>query len=204
MANNYIYKFGKSLYLNITNRCPNNCDFCIRRIKDGVSGNELWLEKEPTIEQLKSGLDGYDVAAFDEVVFCGFGEPMCRLDVVLEVGRYLKQRGATVRINTNGLADLINGKAVAPLIKGAVDSVSVSLNASSAEDYMRICHSRFGERAFDAMLAFTRDCVAYGIDATLSVVDVIGAEEVEKCRAIAARTGAKFRVREEITKDTQY
>ena len=180
MPNNYVYQFGDSLYINLTNRCPNSCDFCIRRIKSGVSGHELWLDKEPTLEELRAALEKEDIAKYKEVVFCGFGEPMCRLDLILGAAEYLKRQGATIRINTNGLGDLINGRDTVSLLKGYVDHFSISLNASTAEGYQKICHSRFGE------------------------VDCIGIEEIEKCRAIVESTGAHFRVRTTINADTEY
>lgn len=205
MPNNYIYEFGDSLYFNITNRCENNCDFCIRHVKDGVSGNRLWLRAEPTAAQLIEALDGFDPKKYREAVFCGFGEPTCKLDVLLAVAADAKRRGYRVRLNTNGLAELeYPGRDVVGELSKVVDCVSVSLNEVSAEKYDAVCHSKFGERAYAGLLAFTSRCVAAGIDSTLSVVDCIGAEDVEKCRAIAASTGARFRVRKLIEKDTEY
>lgn len=204
MANNFIYQFSGSVYFNLTNRCPNNCSFCIRHIKNGVSGSELWLEHEPTIEELMRALEGMDLSSFKEAVFCGFGEPMCRLDLILAVSPYLKERGLAVRVNTNGLGDLINKKRTAPLLKECVDEVSVSLNAPSKEEYAAVCRSVYGDNAYYAMLNFTKDCVAEGISTVMSVVDVIGEEKIERCRALAKSLGAKFRVRAEIKKDTEY
>ena len=110
MTNNYVYEFGDSLYLNITNRCPNNCEFCIRNIKDGVSGSELWLLKEPTYQELVDDLSMYDLKKYKEVVFCGFGEPLCNLSMISQIGPYIKNKGCHVRINTNGLGNLINNR----------------------------------------------------------------------------------------------
>lgn len=203
--NNFIYEFGNNLYFNITNRCENNCDFCIRHIKDGVSGNRLWLSEEPTADDIITALDGYDVKKYDEAVFCGFGEPTCNLDVLLMTARELKRRGYRVRVNTNGLAELeYPGRDVAGELSGAVDLVSISLNEASAEKYDAVCHSRFGKEAYAGLLEFAGHCVEAGIDTTLSVVDCIGEDDVEKCRAIAATTGARFRVRKLIEKDTKY
>lgn len=204
MSDIYVYEFGDSLYLNITNRCPNNCDFCIRRIKDGVNKHRLWLKNEPDFEQVKAALDEFDLKKYKETVFCGFGEPMCNLPVLLDVAKYLKDKGCRVRINTNGLASLINNVDTAKLIAPIVDSVSISLNASTAEKYQAICHSRFGLAAFDAMLSFAKDCQKQGIDTVLSVVDCVGAEEVEACRKVAESVGVRLRVRETINKDTDY
>lgn len=205
MANNYIYEFGDSLYFNITNRCENNCDFCIRHVKDGVSGSELWLDREPSAEELIAVLDGYDASKYREAVFCGFGEPTCKLDVMLEVAERLKELGYRVRLNTNGLAELkYPDRDVVDELKGRVDCVSISLNEASAEKYDAVCHSAFGKAAYAGLLNFAKRCVQAGIDATLSVVDCIGAEDVAKCAEIAAGTGARFRVRKLIEKDTEY
>ena len=110
MTNNYVYEFGDSLYLNITNRCPNNCEFCIRNIKDGVSGNDLWLLKEPTFQELAEDIALYDLSKYKEIVFCGFGEPMCNLSMISQIAPYLKKKGCKIRINTNGLGNLINNR----------------------------------------------------------------------------------------------
>lgn len=205
MTNNYVYEFGDSLYLNITNRCPNNCEFCIRNIKDGVSGSDLWLLKEPTFQELVDDVSMYDLKKYKEVVFCGFGEPTCNLSMISQIAPYLKKKGCKIRINTNGLANLINKREdVAKLIAPYIDSVSISLNASNAQVYQEICRSKFGEDAFYAMLKFAKDCVEAGIDTTMSVVDFIGEEEVEACRKLALEAGAHFKVRETIYEDTEY
>lgn len=205
MTNNYVYEFGDSLYLNITNRCPNKCEFCIRNIKNGVAGNDLWLLKEPTYQELIDDLALYPLSKYKEIVFCGFGEPLCNLSLLSQIGPYLKRKGLKTRINTNGLGNLINNRQdVAHLISSYVDCVSISLNASTAETYQEICRSKYGEQAFYAMLQFAKDCVDEGIDTTMSVVDFIGEEEIEACRNLVASTGAKFRVRETIREDTEY
>lgn len=205
MTNNYVYEFGDSLYLNITNRCPNNCEFCIRNIKDGVSGNDLWLLKEPTYQELVDDLGMYDLKRYKEIVFCGFGEPMCNLSMISQIAPYLKNNGCKIRINTNGLGNLINKREdVAKLIAPYIDAVSISLNASDADTYQEICRSKYGKDAFYAMLKFAKDCVDAGIDTTMSVVDFIGEEEIEACRKLAVEAGAHFKVRETIREDTEY
>ncbi|MDE7373463.1 MAG: TatD family nuclease-associated radical SAM protein [Clostridia bacterium] len=205
MANTYAYEFGNSLYLNLTNRCPNSCEFCLRNFKDTVNGNELWLEEEPTFEDLKAGLAKFDLSKYDSVVFCGFGEPTCNLDMMSKIGPYIKSKGCKIRLNTNGLGNLINGRSdVAKELAAYVDFVSISLNASTAEGYDAICHSQYGKEAFDAMLDFTKDCVREGIDTTMSVVDCIGEEEIAACAKVVEGTGAKFRVRATIDENTEY
>lgn len=205
MTNNYVYEFGNSLYLNITNRCPNSCEFCLRKFKDGVNGNKLWLLKEPTFDELKEDISLYSLGKYEEVVFCGFGEPTCNLSLMSQIGPYIKSKGCKIRLNTNGLGCLINGREdVAKLIAPYIDCVSISLNASTAEGYDEICHSKFGKDAFYAMLKFAGDCVKEGIDTTMSVVDFIGEEEINACAEVVAGTGAKFKVRATIREDTEY
>jgi len=205
MNNTYVYEFGDNLYLNITNRCPNNCEFCLRKFKDGVSGNKLWLLKEPTFEELKEDISLFPLGKYNEVVFCGFGEPTCNLSVMSQIGPYLKSKGCKIRLNTNGLGNLINNRTdVAKIIAKFVDYVSISLNASTAEGYDEICRSKFGKDAFYAMLDFAKQCVEEGIDTTMSVVDFIGEEEIAACAKIVESTGAKFRVRATIHEDTEY
>lgn len=202
---NCVYEFGDSIYINLTNECSNSCDFCIRNFKDGVGGSDLWLEHEPSASEVIDALVKFDLSRYDGAVFCGFGEPTCALDRLIEVAAWLKKKGIHTRINTNGQANLINGitdaaKRLAPVI----DSVSVSLNAADAEKYQSVCHSRFGEQGYAALLDFVRDAVAAGIDTTVSVVDCIGEREIERCAAVAKSLGAKFRVRAEISEDEQY
>ncbi len=205
MTNNYVYEFGDSLYLNITNRCPNRCEFCIRNVKDGVSGSELWLLKEPTFEELVEDISLYDLSKYKEIVFCGFGEPMCNLSIISQIAPYLKKKDCKIRINTNGLGALINKRDdIAQLIAPYIDAVSISLNASTAQAYQEICRSKYGEDAFYAMLKFAKDCVEAGIDTTMSVVDFIGEEEIEACRKLAEQAGAHYKVRETIYEDTEY
>lgn len=205
MTNVYVYEFGDSLYFNLTNRCPNRCEFCLRNIKDGVNGNRLWLHKEPTFDEIKEAVGAFDLSGYKEMVFCGFGEPTCNLDLLLKTATYLKECGCTIRLNTNGLANLINERDdVAMLIAPCVDCVSISLNASTAEGYDEICKSKYGKDAFYAMLKFATDCVEAGIDTTMSVVDCIGEDEIKACKEVVANTGAKFRVREMINENTNY
>ncbi|NLZ25649.1 MAG: radical SAM protein [Clostridiales bacterium] len=193
----YIYEFEGKLYINITNMCTNSCEFCVRNFMDGMGGSNLFLEKEPETEDIIKALGEFDLSRYPEVVFCGFGEPTMRLDIVKDVARYLKAKGKRTRLNTNGLAALVNEGDVADELKGLIDTISISLNASNEEKYNAICHPSF-EGSFKAMLKFAKDAVDKGIDTVLSVVDVIGEQEIEKCREIAAGIGARFRVRESI------
>lgn len=202
---NCVYEFGDSIYINLTNACSNSCDFCIRNFKEGVGGSELWLERDPSAAEVEDELGRYDLSRYDGAVFCGFGEPTCAFDVLLEVAGWLKERGVKTRVNTNGQANLINGITdAAARMAPVIDSVSVSLNASTAEKYDAMCHSVYGEEGYRAMLDFVEDCVHEGIDTTVSVVDLIGEKEVEACGRIAERLGANYRVRPAIGENSDY
>lgn len=192
------YEVNKGLYLNITNRCPCSCTFCIRNNADGVYGSDpLWLDHEPTMEEIKTAIDQKDLSRFKEVVFCGYGEPTERLEELLKTAEYIKTKSdIPVRINTNGLSDLIHGERTAPKLKGKIDIVSVSLNATNPEDYLRIVRPKFGLPSFDAMLEFTRDCTEFVPEVRMTVVDVVTSpEEQEKSRRICEKLGVKLRVR---------
>lgn len=192
------YKVKNGIYVNLTNRCPCACAFCLRQNGDGVYGSDsLWLQREPTVEEVCASIDRWDMAKVGELVFCGYGEPTERLDDLLKVAKYVKSKYQTpIRINTNGLSDLINGRGTAPELAGLIDTVSVSLNATNAEDYERLCRPKFGRQSFDAMLAFTRSCVPYVPNVVMTVVDVVTTkEEQEKSRQIAESLGATLRVR---------
>jgi TatD family-associated radical SAM protein len=194
------YKLGNSLYLNITNRCTNRCGFCIRQQGPGVGGYNLWLEKEPTTREIIEAIG--DPTGYKEVVFCGYGEPLLRLQTVLDVARHLKKTypNVPIRINTNGQANLIYGEDVTPQFKGLIDVISISLNAENAEKYNELCHSEYGEDAFYSVLEFARKCKNYIPRVVLSVVD-LPAIDVEKCRKLAQDLGVEFRVRHYISKE---
>lgn len=189
------YELGNNLYINLTNRCSNDCEFCVRNGKTSYYGNELWLEKEPTAEEVLAAVPDKN---YDQVVFCGFGEPTFRFAVLYEVGKELRARGYSVRLDTNGQGNLINGENIVPDLARAVDFVNVSLNASDRDRYFDLCRPVFGEDAYEELIDFAKKCKAVGIATTFSVVDCIGEKEVEKCRAIAKKAGISLRVREMI------
>ena len=192
------YEVGNNLYLNLTNKCPCACTFCIRNSADGAYGSDpLWLEHEPTVSEIMTDLDSRDLSKYTEIVFCGYGEPTCRLGTVLEVAHKLKARPEcpTLRINTNGLSDLINGKSTADCLCEVVDVISISLNAGTKDEYMKVTRPKYPE-AFEAMQKFTADCVNNrSAEVIMSVVDVIPPEQIEASRAIAEKLGAVLRVR---------
>lgn len=198
------YEVGNSLYVNITNRCSNRCDFCIRNNGDGAYGsNSLWLAKEPACEEILASITGRDLGKYDELVFCGYGEPTERLDDLLAVAKQIKASYTIpIRINTNGQSSLLYGKDTAPMYAGVIDTVSISLNAPNAEEYDRVCHSRFGLCAYDGLLDFASRVKNYVPNVMLTVVDVaLTPEEIEECRSIAARCGVPLRVRKYIGKE---
>lgn len=193
------YKVKNGIYVNMTNRCPCACTFCLRHNAPGVYGSDsLWLEREPTVEEVCADLDKWALDEYDEVVFCGYGEPTERLDDLLEVAKHIRAVSSVkTRINTNGLGDLIAGEPVAHKLAGLIDTVSVSLNTPSAEEYLAIVRPRFGAESFDAMLRFTGDCVKYVPDVVMTVVGepVTSLEAQAECRAICDRLGVRLRVR---------
>lgn len=193
-----VYDYFGGLYINLTNRCPNRCEFCIRNYTDSLgNADSLVLEKDPTVQEIKDELSRWDVNAYDEVVFCGYGEPTERLKDLLELARYIKAKyGKQIRINTNGLADLIWGEPTAPWLKGLIDAVSVSMNEADAEKYLALCHPRFGIQSYDAILKYIQDVQKYVPYVAASVVSgSLSQESIAICRAKADRMGIAFRVR---------
>ncbi|MBO5420540.1 MAG: TIGR04100 family radical SAM protein [Clostridia bacterium] len=192
-----IYTYAGSAYMNITNKCPCSCIFCIRSNGDGLgSAESLWLKKDPTIDEIKSEIDNFDFSPYSEVVFCGYGEPTQALDNLIEAAKYLKEKHALkIRLNSNGLSDLVNGKPTAHLLEGVVDSISISLNAPDAESYQRVTRSKFGEEAYPALLKFAEDCKKYIPNVKFTVVDVISEDEISECKKISEKMGIPLRVR---------
>lgn len=192
-----LYDYGRGLYANITNRCPCRCEFCIRDMTDGLgSADSLWLKREPAAEEVVDMLGQWDLSQYDELVFCGYGEPMERLDDLLAIAEYVKgHTHLSVRINTNGLADLIHGRETAKKLAGRIDSVSISLNQCDAEKYNALCHPKFGLAAFPAILQYTRDVQKYVPHVAMSVVGVIPEADIALCRKIAEGLGTTLRVR---------
>lgn len=193
------YELGNSLYVNITNRCSNDCSFCVRNEHDGVNGKDsLWLDREPEIDEIKADFEKRDLSKYDAVVFCGYGEPMMRAEVVIEAAKWLRANNPSlsIRINTNGQANLIYKRDITPELEGLIDCVSISLNAENAEKYQALCRSVFGEAAYDGLLEFARLAKRYVPDVVLSVVDILPEDEIEHCRKIAEECGVRLRVRE--------
>jgi TatD DNase family protein len=187
------YPIRNSLYLNITNRCTAACTFCVRYHTDFVKGHNLRLREEPTADELIKEIG--DPKNYAEIVFCGYGEPLLRLDVVKAVAAEVKRRGGKVRIDTNGHANLIHRRNVLPELAGLVDAVSVSLNAQNAELYNKVSQPTFGIETYEAVKEFIRESKKHIPDVTATVVSLPDVD-VDACRIIAGELGAKFRVRE--------
>ena len=189
------YELGKSLYVNMTNRCSNACTFCIRKDDPTVNGtDDLWLEKEPTKEEILEDILKRDLSKYKELVFCGYGEPSYRLDEICEIAKAVKkQYPIPTRINTNGIANLIFKKDMTPCLKDAIDTVSISLNAKNKEEYDALCRPVF-ENAFEALLEFARLAGKYA-KVVLTIVDILPKEDQEACRQISESVGAELRIR---------
>ena len=186
------YEGRNSIYVNMTNRCPCDCVFCLRRNKDYVfNSNSLWLEREPSVKEICDSIDTWDLEKYDEIVFCGYGEPTERLEDLLKVASYVKSKCKTkIRINTNGLSDLINGEKTAHKLNGLIDTVSISLNSTNREDYFKTVRPKFGVDSYDAMLSFAKDCTEYVDEVVMTVVDVVTSkEEQARSREICESIG---------------
>ena len=197
------YEYEGALYVNLTNKCNCNCEFCLRHGKAEGSiytEDSLWLEREPTRQEALDSFLGRDVCSYREIVFCGYGEPTYRMDDIFWLVDELKGRFGDklppVRINTNGHANLILGRDVCPEMKGRIHTLSISLNATDAAGYVALCHPIQGEEAYQAMLDFAREAKDYVPRVVMTIVDKDKtAEEIETCHNIAAELGVKLRVR---------
>lgn len=188
-----VYAIRKSLYLNITNHCTLACTFCPKRCDSfEVKGHNLKLSKEPDVEDVFRALGGAE--GYDEVVFCGFGEPTLRLELMKEIARRLKKRGVKIRLDTDGLANLVHGRNILPELKGLIDSVSVSMNAPDPKLYVELCPSEYGEKAFFAMLSFLDEAKDFIPEVTATAVG-LPVVNAEACEKLARRMGVGFRLR---------
>lgn len=202
-GNTIVYEVDGNLYVNVTNRCSCNCEFCIRHNGDGAYGSDtLWLENEPSCEQIINEILKEDLTKYNELVFCGYGEPTYRLIECREAALEVKQinKAIKVRINTNGHSSLILGFDTAPLFRDAFDTVSISLNAPTKERYNEMCHPVYKEEAFSAMLDFAKNVKNYVHSVQFSIVrQSLSDEEIEECKKIADECGVKLKIREYIS-----
>jgi TatD family-associated radical SAM protein len=188
----------RGLYINLTNRCNNDCPFCLREKKVMTAENSLWLENEPTADEVKKALDAAPLDIVTEIVFCGFGEPTIRLAELLELLKYVKKIRPQIptRLNTNGLGNLEHGRNIESEFENILDTASISLNAATAERYLQITRSKFGLQAYAAMLDFAQNIKNYVPNVILTVVDkVTPPAEIEQCKKICEERGLKLRVR---------
>ena len=191
------YKFDGQMYINITNGCPCDCVFCLRNNSDSVKDNgSLWLEHEPSFEEIVDAYEKFDKTGCTHAIFCGYGEPMERAEDVVFIGKELKKRypHKIIRLNTNGLSDKIHGRPTAAMLEGAVDIVSISLNSGNEKDYNAVTRPKW-EDSFSALLSFAQDCKKYVPQVMFTVVDVISEREIEESKEISERLGIPLRIR---------
>ena len=189
------YSIGNNLYINVTSNCTNNCIFCQRKRKPSISGTNLWLAKDPSAEDIINNI--VNPQKYDEVVFCGFGEPLLRLDVIKKVALWLKKNNVKrIRIDTNGQANLIYNRNICPELKGLIDAFSISLNASNQEQYQKICKSYFGAKSYQSIRDFIRECKNNLFDVTVSavVIECISIDDIRKI--VENELKCKFRLRQ--------
>ena len=193
-----LYEVHNGLYVNLTNRCPSNCTFCLRREKNSSSlYGDLWLKREPSVEEVIAEFKKRDLSKYTEIVFCGFGEPTERLYDIFKICDYLRTvTDLPIRINTNGMADLINKKDTAPDFEGRIDVVSISLNTPDKHKFYELTKCKFGEDSFDAMLDFAKAVKPYVKEVILSTVETtITKDEERECAKIAESLGVTYRIR---------
>ncbi len=189
------YTIRDSVYLNVTGKCTNECIFCQRTSDPVVKGHDLRLSMDPAVDEMMQAAESEGWQDRSEVVFCGYGEPTIRLEEIKEVARRLKESGVKkIRLNTNGLGNLIHKRSIAGDLKGLMDVVSVSLNAQDARTYTKLCRPTFGRESYNSLLDFSRECISAGMEVVLTVVDHPSVD-IPKCRKTAHRMGAGFRVR---------
>lgn len=193
-----LYEVHNNIYVNLTNKCPCACTFCLRQTKDSMDeSGSLWLEREPSVEEVKAEFEKRDIDKYDEIVFCGFGEPTERLDDLLSIAQWLRQKyDKPIRVNTNGLGDLINGKNTAPMYKDKIDTVSISLNTPNKERFYELTRNKFGQDSFDAVIEFAKNVKEYVPKVVLSTVSTtLSADEEKECAEICKNIGAQYRIR---------
>ncbi len=207
MANILVYLLDGKIYINLTNRCTNDCIFCLRKDKDDVVGQTLWLDNENStakdvikqFELKKNELINVHHSPFTEVIFCGYGEPMLKFDVLKQVAEYIKKQypETKIRVNTNGHANYVYKKNIVPECKGLIDEFSVSLNGATKEEYNELSQPKF-DQAYEEVKKFIKACSDENISVVASIVEGYKGKHLDlnKCEKIANELGAKFRVRE--------
>lgn len=193
-----LYEVHNNLYVNLTNRCSASCTFCLRQTRDHMENSDpLWLEHEPTYEEVIHEFQKFDMKKYQELVFCGFGEPTEAFDLLIQVAKYVKDTyKLPIRINTNGHGDLINQRTIAPEMEGLIDTVSISLNTPDSARYHELVRSRYGEEAFAAMLNFAKEAKKHVPTVVFTTVaTTLTPDEEKKCQAICDDLGVNYRIR---------
>lgn len=194
-----LYKVHDNLYVNLTNKCPCACTFCLRQTRDSMeNSNPLWLDHDPSYDEVIEEFDKFDMSEYKELVFCGFGEPTERIDLLLKVASYAKEHfhNIPVRINTNGLGNLVNDKNISHSLEGLVDTLSISLNTPDKDKYHELVRSKFGIKSFDAMIDFAKSSKEYVPNIVFTTVaTTLSPEEEEKCQDICDELHVTYRIR---------
>ena len=191
-----LYTYKDSVYANITNKCNCRCTFCIRFVKESVGdADTLWHQTNPTLDEVLDAIRDFDFTGYNELVFCGYGEPTCQLDILLEAAAYAKrEKNLKIRLNTYGQGSAQNGRDIVPELAGVIDSVSVSLNAPSKEEYEEVTRP-LHQDGFEHMIEFTKRCREEIKDVRWSIVDVLPPEEIERCRALSLKHDIPLKIR---------
>ena len=187
------YELHGNCYLNITSECTLRCQFCPKYNRTWeVQSYDLTLSHEPSVAEVLEAIG--DPKRYKEIVFCGLGEPTKRFDVLMEIAHAMKKQGMRVRVNTDGLANLVEGRDVTPEMAQAVDLLSISLNAQNEMVYNRHTRPR-RDGAYNAMLDFAKKAKKAGMDVSLSAIDGLEGVDIDACQAIADKLGLEFRRR---------
>lgn len=191
-----LYTYKNQVYANITNKCDCSCTFCVRTTKDSVGdADTLWHKTEPTLEDIIKAIDDFDFTGYNELVYCGYGEPTCALENLLASAQYVKDKyHIPIRLNTNGLGNLYHKHNIVPELAKVIDSVSISLNAPTAEKYQAVTRPLF-ENAFPALLDFATLAQKAFSHTQFSIVDVLPADEIAQCQKIADERGIYLKIR---------
>ncbi len=191
-----LYTYYNQVYANITNKCNCSCIFCIRNEADAIgNADSLWHKHDPSLEEIKKAIDDFDFTGYDELIYCGYGEPTCAIDNLIASAKYVKEKhDIFVRVNTNGLANLYNKRNILPELSTVVDSLSISLNAPDDELYQKITRPSHKD-AFDALIDFIREAKKVIPEVKVTIVDVLSPEDTERCFKLADELGVNLRVR---------
>lgn len=192
-ASQLVYDIGDNRYINIGKTCTLRCTFCPKQHGSWqVHEFNLKLARMPTSAQLIEALG--DISRVNEVVFCGFSEPTLRLNVLLQVARWAKLQGGYVRVNTDGLGNLVHGRNILPELAECVDAVSISLNAQDERHYEQHCQPQL-PGSYQSLREFITLAPRYINSVTVTAIDGLAGVDIAACETIAHQAGAAFRRR---------